>query len=89
MPVTHPAPTLSSIYSDSYQLLLDLLVEARKAVPLTQTQVAERLGKPQSFVSKYERGERRLDVIEFIEVCRQLGVEPEKLIQRLEAQLFG
>lgn len=89
MPVTHTAPTLSSIYSDSYQLLLDLLVEARKAAPLTQAQVAERLGKPQSFVSKYERGERRLDVIEFIEVCRQLGVEPEKLIQRLDAQLFG
>ncbi|MCZ4324620.1 helix-turn-helix domain-containing protein [Pseudomonas anguilliseptica] len=80
---------MSSIYSDSYQLLLDLLVAARKAAPLTQAQVAERLGKPQSFVSKYERGERRLDVIEFIEVCRQLGVEPEKLIQRLEAQLFG
>ncbi|MNF15991.1 helix-turn-helix protein [compost metagenome] len=56
---------------------------------MTQAQVAERLGKPQSFVSKYERGERRLDVIEFIEVCRLLGVEPEKLIQRLEAQLFG
>ena len=43
---------------------------------LTQAQVAKRLGKPQSFVAKYEGGERRLSVIEFVDVVRALGAEP-------------
>ncbi|AXA58467.1 transcriptional regulator [Pseudomonas thivervalensis] len=75
---------MTSTYSDSYQLLLSLLVEARKEAKLTQTLLSARLGKPQSFVSKYERGERRLDVIEFLNVCRQLGADPYKMIHTLE-----
>ena len=75
---------VTSTYSDSYQLLLSLLVEARKEAKLTQTLLSARLGKPQSFVSKYERGERRLDVIEFLNVCRQLGADPYKMIHTLE-----
>jgi transcriptional regulator with XRE-family HTH domain len=51
-------------------------IQARKSAGLTQVGLADRLGRPQSFVSKYERGERRLDVIEFCEVCRALGVDP-------------
>ncbi|WDH51183.1 helix-turn-helix transcriptional regulator [Pseudomonas chlororaphis] len=74
---------MTSTYSDSYQLLLALLFEARKEAKLTQTQLSERLGKPQSFVSKYERGERRLDVIELIEVCKQLEADPHKIMQNL------
>jgi len=50
---------------------------------LTQHEVAERLGRPQSFVAKVEGGERRLDVIEFIELTRALGVDPVRLIKRL------
>ncbi|MEO4017538.1 helix-turn-helix domain-containing protein [Pseudomonas rossensis] len=75
---------MTSTYSDSYQLLLLLLVEARKKAKLTQTLLSERLGKPQSFVSKYERGERRLDVIEFLKVCKQLEADPYKIMHRLE-----
>lgn len=78
-------PLLTSIYSNSYQLLLKLLFEARKKSQLTQTQLAERLSRPQSFVSKYERGERKLDVIEFIEVCQQLEADPHEIIRNLEA----
>lgn len=74
---------MASIYSDSYSTFLDLMIEARKAAGLSQSQVASALGKPQSFVSKYERGERRLDVVEFIEICKQLKVEPEAFIKRL------
>ncbi|WP_460145653.1 helix-turn-helix domain-containing protein [Pseudomonas sp. S2_A02] len=59
-------PQVTSTYSDSYQLLLKHLFDARKKAGLTQTMLSERLSKPQSFVSKYERGERRLDVIEFL-----------------------
>lgn len=47
-------------------------------------QLAELLEKPQSFVSKYERGERRLDIVEFVEVCHQLGADPHDIIKELE-----
>ena len=56
-------------------------IQARKSVGLTQMGLADRLGRPQSFVSKYERGERKLDIIEFCEVCRALGVDPVRFIQ--------
>lgn len=75
---------VTSIYSNSYQLVIDLLRKARKNAKLTQFQLAELLKKPQSFVSKYERGERRLDVIEFIEVCRWLKTDPHDIIREIE-----
>lgn len=50
---------------------------------MTQVQLAERLGKPQSFVSKYENGERRLDVIELIEVLEALKIDPVKFVRSL------
>lgn len=56
--------------------LRKLLRDLREKAGLTQADVAERLDKPQSFVAKYEGGERRLSVIEFIDVVRALGVEP-------------
>jgi transcriptional regulator with XRE-family HTH domain len=59
------------------------LVETRKRKRLTQAVVAERLGKPQSYVSKYESGERRLDVVEFLDIVAVLGIRPAKLLGRL------
>jgi transcriptional regulator with XRE-family HTH domain len=55
-------------------LLQSLLVEARKATGLTQAELADALGKPQSFVAKYENGERRIDVIEFVDIASALGI---------------
>jgi transcriptional regulator with XRE-family HTH domain len=52
-----------------------MLVEARKEAGLTQAQLAERLRRPQSYVSKYENGERRLDVLEFSDVAEELGID--------------
>lgn len=75
---------MKSIRTQPYVRLLELLVERRNAAGLTQSQVADRLGRPQSFVSKFERGERRLDVIEFLEVCRQLETDPYQLLRDLE-----
>jgi transcriptional regulator with XRE-family HTH domain len=51
---------------------------------LTQVALAKKLGRPQSFVSKFERGERRLDVIEFLDVARALKVDPAQIIANLE-----
>ena len=56
------------------------MVGARKAAGLTQHALARRLKKPQSFVAKYEGGERRLDVVEFIAISRALGADPLKLM---------
>jgi ribosome-binding protein aMBF1 (putative translation factor) len=64
-----------------------LLRQVRTEAGLTQTDVAARLGQPQSFVSKYESGERRLDVLELREVCRALGVSLPEFIRRLEQAL--
>lgn len=67
-----------------YELFQKALIDARQAHGLTQTEVAQRLGKPQSYVSKYESGERRLDVVEFLEVCDAMNIVPQLIIQEIE-----
>lgn len=67
-----------------YEILQKALVEARQSKCLTQTEIATRLGKPQSFVSKYESGERRLDVVEFLEVCQALSVKPNSILNKID-----
>ncbi|MBL8599945.1 MAG: helix-turn-helix transcriptional regulator [Devosia sp.] len=74
-----------SIHTPQHQKLRELLVAARKKAGLTQAQVAELLGRPQSFVAKYEGGERRLDVIELIEVTQALGADPARLVRAVAA----
>ena len=66
----------------AYKRFRELLVEVRKAAGLTQMELSQRLNRPQSFVSKFERGERRLDVVEFGEVARALSVDPAKLLDK-------
>jgi len=75
---------LKSIYESAYRALLVALVEAREEAGLTQQQLADKLGRPQSFVSKVENGDRRLDVIEFLELCRLLGADAAELLKRIE-----
>ena len=73
----------SSVYTPKYARFCELLIEERQRSGVTQTELAEELGRPQSFVSKYERGERRLDVVEFLEIAAVLGVEPCTFIAQL------
>ena len=61
-----------SVHTQQYLRFCELLVEARRNAGLTQEDLARRLGRPQSYVSKYENGERRLDVVEFLEVMHAL-----------------
>ena len=72
-----------SIYSKRYRQFLDLLIQARKEADLTQVEVALRLDRPQSFVSKYENGERRLDVVEFLDVAKAIDFDAVKLMRKL------
>lgn len=76
-----------SVFSEPYGVLLQALVEGRRAAGLRQIDLADLLGKPQSFVSKYETGERRLDVVELLVVSRSIGLDPHVLIDRISAQL--
>ena len=69
--------------NEAYKKFRALLVQARKRAELTQAELAARLKRPQSFVSKYERGERRLDVVEFFEVARAIGIDPLAFLKEL------
>jgi len=72
-----------SVHSPEQLALRELLVAARDSAGLTQQTLAKRLGKPQSFIAKYEGGERRLDVIEFVTVTQAIGADPLRLMRSL------
>ncbi len=76
----------NSVFRPEYKQFTQLLVKARQDAQLTQTQLATLLGKPQSYVSKYENGERRLDVIEFLDLCKALNTEAASIIATLNQQ---
>ena len=75
-----------SIYTPEHQRLRALLRQTRLDAGLRQSDVAERLGRPQSFVSKYESGERRLDLVELRQVCEVLGVALVDFVRLLQEQ---
>lgn len=65
-----------------YRRMLSILTEARKVANMSQGEVAKRLGKPQQFVSRYELGERRLDIAEFVDVAAALGLDPLETLEK-------
>ena len=73
-----------SVFSPDYDRFRSLLVDARKKRNLTQVELARRLDRPQSYVSKYERGERRLDVVEFLQIARALNIDAGEFMKTLE-----
>jgi transcriptional regulator with XRE-family HTH domain len=76
-----------SVHSPEQQLLREILVAARDKAGLSQQELAGRLGKHQSFVAKYEGGERRLDVIEFVTIVRAIGADPVRILKSLVRQI--
>ncbi|MFN8006763.1 MAG: helix-turn-helix transcriptional regulator [Terriglobia bacterium] len=72
---------MKTIHDDAYQILIDCLRTARQTASVTQVDLASDLGTDQSYVSKYERAERRLDVIEVRAICKALRISfPDFLI---------
>jgi transcriptional regulator with XRE-family HTH domain len=69
-----------SIYNTNYLELIARIKTARKSAHLSQRALAGKLGRPQSYISKIESGERRIDVIETLELCRALQTSLKKLI---------
>lgn len=74
-------------YATAYEQLAKLLREERQRAGLTQAALAEKLGRPQSFVAKYEAGERQLDIIEFLLVTRAIGMGIVATLRRIERLL--
>lgn len=82
-----------SPHDDAYKLFLGMLRQLRHEKGVTQESLANRLGKPQSYVSKYELGERRIDIVETFEICRALNADfvafVQQLIKRIESKGGG
>lgn len=74
-------------YTQADDVFRELLKEMRTAKNLTQEDVAKSLGLPQSYVSKYESGERRLDFVETVLLCETLGMSIEKFGVAYSAKL--
>lgn len=72
---------------EDYKLIGELLCTVREQAGFSQQELASRLKKPQSFVSSYERGQRRLDLLEFIKIATTIGADPDKLFSRVSAKL--
>jgi transcriptional regulator with XRE-family HTH domain len=76
-----------SAFTQPYKLFCLLLKKARKQAGLTQNDLACRLRRPQSYISKYETAERRLDVVEFLAIARVLSIDPHRLLKQIEKSL--
>jgi len=75
-----------ALYERSYATFTNLLKEERGEAGLTQAELAKKLRRPQSYVSKYERAERRIDVVEFLEIARVIGFDPGEFLRKLNVK---
>ena len=76
-----------SIYTEQHRELIVLLREIRLEAGLRQVELAHRLDQPQSFVSKYESGERRLDLLQLRQICEAVGISLQEFVKRFEKSL--
>jgi len=75
------------LFSRNYKLFLRLVVDLRKEAGITQEQLAKRLGETQSFVSKCERGERRIDIVELAAFCKALRISLPTFVAKFSTAL--
>ena len=73
-----------TIHSPASQTFCSLFREERQRAHLSQERLAEKLKKPQSFVAKIEKGERRVDLIEFLTIAHAMGMDPAKFVRKLQ-----
>jgi len=71
------------IHDARYRRLIEALTDARRSAGLSQTELAARLGRRQQFVSKFESGERRLDIVEFVDIAHALGLDAAALLREI------
>ena len=75
------------IHQSNYKLFREMLTSIRLEKGLLQSDVADRVRKPQSFISKYERGERRLDFAEFVQIAEALDIDAADFLREYKARL--
>ena len=76
-----------SIYTSEYAAVLRLLRESREQAGITQVELAKKLRQSQSYVSKVERGDRRLDIVQLRTICQVLGLTLAEFVEQLEREL--
>ncbi len=74
-----------TLRSSRQKKLIALIIAERKAAGLSQAEVAKKLRRYQSIVANIESGQRRIDVVEFLDIAEAIGFDPGKLIQKLQA----
>ncbi len=80
----------NKLWDDNREKLRELLKELRRdEADITQAQLSQLLGKPQSYVSKYETGERKLDYVEVTDICKALGISMERFNKLYEKKVGG
>lgn len=83
---------MATIHSSAYSILIDALVAGRKAAGMTQTELAELWRKSQPIITRIESKERRIDAVEFLELCILLNLDPNTIITKahnhLKKELF-
>lgn len=76
-----------TIFGGDHQHLVQVLTEARKASGLTQTELAKLVGKDQTYISIIERGQRRVDVLEFVALAKAMKADPASLFEQVLKRL--
>jgi len=74
---------VKTLGTERHKALIALLIEKREAAGLTQVELASRLGEYQSFVARLESGQRRVDVVELLDLAEILDFEPDEALSRL------
>lgn len=75
---------MKTIYQDDYRKIIFALINIRKNNNLTQLDIAQYLNKPQSYIAKIENFERKLDILEFVQLCKILDVSASEIIKLIE-----
>lgn len=75
-------------YDPAYSVILDGLIARRKALGMTQVELAQAMGTDQSQISKFERRERRVDLIDYVRFCAALRLDPAELLVSATALIF-
>lgn len=76
----------TSLHTPRYQRLVRMLADRRNTLGLSQKELGRRLRRNQSFVTNYERGQRRLDVIELIDIADALGLDVAALVREIQGK---
>jgi transcriptional regulator with XRE-family HTH domain len=75
-----------SAFTDAHNVLVSALAQTRRDIKLQQVELAAKLGKDQSYISNIERGQRRVDVVEFYAIARAMDVDPIELFAQIVAK---